>query len=200
MSKTALFAAAREWDARAVRQLLARSPELIGARDARGRTGLHLCAATPAPAGSGDHAQSIATVREFLKAGADIDTFHEIPDGDEIFRATALWYALARGRNESLARFLLKAGADPDYCLYTVVWSNQPDMVRLLLRAGSKTEVRFDGETPLLYAARLGREKPLLELIKGGADVSARDSKGRTAADHARRKRLPDAVLATLGA
>jgi len=94
---------------------------------------------------------------------------------------------------------LLKAGANPDNCLWTVIWSKEPELVRLLLGAGSKTEVRFDGETPLIYAARLGREKAVLELVAAGADITARDSKGCTAAEHARRKRLSQAVLTALG-
>lgn len=64
---------------------------------------------------------------------------------------------------------------------------------------GSRPNVCFDGETLLIYAARLGREQELLALVADGADITARDAKGRTVADHARRKRLPPAVLAVLG-
>jgi len=199
MSKSALFAAAKDWDARAVRRLLADAPNLIAARDAGGRTALHICAGSPLLGHASPPAASIATARELLKACADVNVVHEIPDGDEVFPATPLWYALARGRNRPLARFLLKAGANPDHCLWTVIWSNEPDLVRLLLRAGSRPNVRFDGETPLIYAARLGREKAVLALVAAGADTTARDAKDRTAADHARRKRLSSAVLAVLG-
>jgi ankyrin repeat protein len=98
-----------------------------------------------------------------------------------------------------LARFFLKSGANPDNCLWTVIWSKEPELVRLLLDAGSRTEVRFDGETPLIYAARLGRERAVLELVASGADITARDSKGHTAAEHARKKRLSQTVLVALG-
>jgi hypothetical protein len=199
-SKTALFAAAVAWDPDAVRQVLAGSRDLVTARDARGRTALHLCAGAPVAAGRADVAASVATARALLGAGAELDSVHEISDGAEVFRATPLWYALARGRNSELARVLLKAGASPDHCLWTVIWTDEPELVRLLLRAGSRTDVRFDGETPLIYAARLARVKPILELLAAGADVTARDGKGRSAADHGRRKRLPEAVLAALGA
>ena len=134
MSKTALFAAAKNWDSSVVRQLLAESPDLLHARDAKGRTALHLCAGAPAPSNGARVPASIATDRELLKAGADINTVHEIPDDKEIFPATPLWYALARGRNTQLARFFLKAGANPDNCLWTVIWSKEPDLVRLLGR------------------------------------------------------------------
>src|SRR4051812_7062043 len=165
MSKTALFAAAKNWDSKIVRQLLAQSPDLVRARDARSRTALHICAGASAASSRAPVASSIATARELLNAGAEINAVHEIPDDKEIFAATPLWYALARGQNADLARFLLKAGADPDNCMWTVIWSSQPKLVRLLLDAGSKTEVRFGGETPLIYAARLGREQAVLELV-----------------------------------
>lgn len=198
MSKTALFAAAKDWAALAVRRALADAPGLVAARDARGRTALHICAGAPLAAHASPASASIATARELLKAGADVNAVHEIPDGREVFPATPLWYALARGRNRPLAHLLLKAGANPDHCLWTVIWSREPDLVRLLLRGGSRPNVRFDGETPLIYAARLGREQEALALVAAGADITARDAKGRTAADHARRKRLSSAVLAVL--
>jgi uncharacterized protein len=199
VSKTALFAAAKDWDASVVRQLLMQSPDLVGVRDAKGRTALHICAGVSAQSNRARVPASIATARELLKAGMEINAVHEISDDNEIFPATPLWYALARGQNGQLARFFLKAGANPDNCLWTVIWSKQPEVVRLLLDAGSKSEVRFDGETPLIYSARLGREKAIFELVAAGADITARDSKGRTAAEHARKKRLSQAVLGALG-
>ena len=199
MSKTALFAAAKNWESRIVRQLLVQSPDLVRARDAKGRTALHICAGASAASNRAPVAASLATTRELLNAGAEVNAVHEIPDGKEVFRATPLWYALARGQNGQLARLLLKAGANPDNCLWTVIWSKEPELVRLLLSAGSRTEVRFDGETPLIYAARLGREKAVLELVTAGADITARDSKGYAAAEYARKKRLSQAVLTALG-
>lgn len=199
MSKTALFTAAKAWDARAVQRLLASAPDLAHARDAKGRNALHLCAAVPTATAAAKPDAAIATAKALLRAGIDLDSVHEIPDGDEVFPATPLWYALARGRNRPLARFFLNAGANPDHCLWAVIWFDEPDLVRLLLAAGSNASLRFDGETPLIYAARLGREKIVLDLVAAGADVGARDAKGRTAAEHARKKRLSHAVLVALG-
>ena len=129
MSKTALFAAAKSWDSRLVRQLLMQSPDLVRARDPRGRTALHICAGASAASNRAPVAASLATARALLDAGAEINAAHEIPDGKEVFRATPLWYALARGQN----------------------------------------------------------------------GVTARDSKGCTAAEYARKKRLSRAVLTALG-
>jgi uncharacterized protein len=199
MSKTKLFALARAWNSAAVRDLLAQSPDLVDARDAKGRTALHLCAGKPLGAEEGAARACLATARALLKAGAELDAVHEIPDDGEIFPATPLWYALAKGRNGPLAKFLLKEGASPDHCLWTVIWFNEPEWIRRLLAAGAKTEIRAGGGTPLLYAARLGREKAILELVAAGADISARDAQGRTAAELAKKKRLSSTVLAALG-
>ena len=199
MSKTALLAAAKTWDAKSLRALLSSNPELALARDAKGRNALHICAGAPAQAKPTVVSASIDTARVLLKAGVDLNSVHEIADDEEVFRATALWYALARGRNEKLARFLLKVGANPDNCLWTVIWTNEPTLVRLLLKAGSNVNVCAHGETPLIYAARLGREQITLDLVSAGADVAARDAKGLMAAAHARRRKLSTETLHALG-
>ncbi|MGE0808220.1 MAG: ankyrin repeat domain-containing protein [Burkholderiaceae bacterium] len=196
MSKTALFKAARAWDAETVRALLGVKPELAQARDSRGRTALHLCAGRPLV--EAEVKAGLATAAQLLDAGVDTDAVEEIPDDGDVFPATALWYAVARGRNLELVRFLLKAGADPDNCLWAVVWADDAPMARLLLDAGSNTELRFDGDTPLLYAARLGREAALQELLRAGADIRVHDAKGRSPLDLARKRRLPVRILNAL--
>ncbi|HMA49179.1 MAG TPA: hypothetical protein VKP60_05455, partial [Magnetospirillaceae bacterium] len=157
MSKTALFKACKAWDSKAAGEILAADPALIRAVDDKGRTALHLCAGVPLTAERSADA-AIATAKMLLAAGVDPEAIQEIPDDGEIFPATALWYACSWGKNPKLAAHLLAAGANPDHCLFAVVWSGDADLLRLLLRAGSDTELRFGGETPLHYAARLKRE------------------------------------------
>ena len=199
MSKTALFKAAAAWDAPEVARLLSDDPSLSHSRDAKGRTALHICARRrwdgKVPTGN----SSIATARALLRAGVELNAVYEIPDDGDLFPATALWCAVAWGRNVPLVRDLLKRGANPDHCLAAVVWANDAPLARLLLKAGSRTELTFGGETPLHYAARLGREKLIEELVAAGADIRATDSKGRTALEYARRKRLGARALGILG-
>ena len=52
-------------------------------------------------------------------------------EGD--FRATPLWFAVARGENLPLAQFLLERGADPGYSLWAVVWRDHECFCRALL-------------------------------------------------------------------
>lgn len=197
MSKTALFKACRDWDAKAAGKILAADPALINILDPKGRTALHLCAGVPLTPERSAGA-SISTAEILLAAGADLNAIQQIPDDGEIFPATALWYAASWGKNPPLAAYLLEQGANPDNCLFCVVYSNDVDLLKLLLRAGSDTELRFGGETPLHYAARLGREDAVLALIGAGAQTNARDRKGMTPLDHARKKQLNSKVIALL--
>jgi ankyrin repeat protein len=199
MSKTALFNAAKGWDAAAVAALLEQTPPLIAARDGSGRSALHVCARRQWDGKPATARAAIATARALIKAGEDVNVIHPIPDDGEVFPATPLWCAVAWGRNPPLVKALLKEGANPDHCLAAVVWANDVPLARVLLKAGSNTGLCFGGETPLHYAARLAREPVLLELVRAGADIHVKDSKGRTPLDYARKKRLSPKVRAALG-
>ena len=62
-------------------------------------------------------------------------------EGD--FRATPLWYAVARGENLPLATFLVNRGADASYSLWAAVWRDDDANVPGL--AGGKTQARPAG-------------------------------------------------------
>lgn len=194
-----MFEAAKRWDASKVAQLAAEAPDLVNAKDARGRSALHLCAGQPVKNPSDPATASIATAMALIRAGADVNAVHEIPDDGDVFPATPLWYAVARGTNLPLVNALLRAGANPDNCLWAAVWANDQRLLKVLLNAGSRTELTFDGQTPLIYAARLGRELVIPDLIRANAHVSAKDSKGRTPLDYAVKKRLSQEVITALG-
>jgi len=181
--------AARRWDAPVVAEALRAHPELASVTDRTGRTALHLCAAATAARTPRPAAASVATARELLKAGAKLDAVHAIPDALEAFPATPLWHAVARGKNRALARFLLKEGAGPDYCLWAVVWSDDVVMARLLHAHGANLDLTFHGETPLLYATRLRRTRMLKWLLRHGANPNIGDREGRTPLSYAVRRR-----------
>ena len=119
-------------------------------------------------------------------------------EGD--FRATPLWYAVARGENLPLVRFLLSRGADASYSLWAAVWRDDEVLCRTLLESKPRLNLRAHGETPIFYAARLKRLKTLDLLIAAGADPAIPDWQNRDAADIARARHLPKAVIARLAA
>ena len=196
-TKSALFAAARSWDADPVRTLVSAAPSLVTATDPKGRTALHLaCAVKPGGAGLGE-ASGIGTATALLDAEADLEA--EVPmleEGD--FRATPVWYAVSRGENLPLVRFLLSRGADASHSLWASVWRDDPVLLSVLLEGRPRLDLRAEGEMPIFYAARLRRLKTLDLLIDAGADPAIRDPQGRDAVDIARARRLPKPYIERL--
>lgn len=197
-SKTALFEAAKAWDAAAVKAMLAAAPALITATDPKGRMALHMaCAVRPGGKDLGEP-NGIKTVTALLQAGADIEADVPMEEDEEDFRATPVWFAVARGENLPLVRFLLKRGADASSSLWAAVWRDDAVLCRELLKTGPRLNLKAHGETPIFYAARLQRLKTLELLIDAGADPGIADRRGRDAVDIARARRLPKATIARL--
>ena len=198
-SKTALFEAAKRWDAPAVAAILSAAPDLLSARDARGRMALHIaCAAKPGPGQR--EADGTKTVAALLAAGAELEAAVPMDEDEGDFRATPLWYALSRGENRALVRFLLDRGADASSSLWAAVWRDDEELCRALLAARPRLDLRAHGETPIFYAARLRRLRTLDLLIAAGADPSIPDGHGRDAVAIARARRLPKDFVARLEA
>jgi ankyrin repeat protein len=194
-SKTALFNFAKAWDAPAVEALLATSPGLVHATDPKGRTALHLvCSVKPGHGPIGDP-NGLQAAAALLKAGAGLEVEVPMDDDEGDFRATPLWYAVARGENLPLVRVLLNHGADASYSLWAAVWRDDDVVCRELLKHGPRLNLKAHGETPIFYAARLQRLKTLDLLIEAGADPTIMDDNGRDTVDIARARRLPKSLI-----
>jgi ankyrin repeat protein len=193
--KTALFDAAKRWDTAAAQAVLKAAPALITASDPKGRQAIHIACATK-PGGHGEP-NGIATVTALLKAGASLEAEVPMPDEGD-FRATPVWYALSRGENFPLVKFLLKRGADASYSLWAAVFRDDAAVMRALLATKPRLNLRAHGETPIFYAARLQRLKTLDLLIRADADPTIKDERGRDAVEIARARRLPKEVIARL--
>jgi ankyrin repeat protein len=196
-SKSALFDAVKRWDASTVAALLKAAPDLVSATDPKGRTALHIACAVKPAKGLGEP-NGIATVTALLKAGAELEAHVPMPAEEGDFRANPVWYAASRGENLALVKFLLKRGGDPSYSLWTAVFQNDTELMRALLAARPRLDLRAHGETPIFSAARLQRLKTLDLLIAAGADPRIKDDRGRDAVDIAKARRLPKDVIARL--
>jgi ankyrin repeat protein len=196
-SKTALFEAARRWDAAAVTALLKAAPALVHAADPKGGQALHIACAVP-PSPKLGEPNGIATVTALLKAGAGLEAHVPMPAEEGDFRANPVWYAVARGENLPLVKFLLKRGGDASYSLWAAVFRDNAGMMRALLAANPRLNLRAHGETAIFYAARLQRLKTLGLLIAAGADPLIKDDRGRDAVEIAKARRLPNDVIARL--
>jgi uncharacterized protein len=198
-SRTALFTAASMWDWSNVAALLAAAPELVAASDPRGHTAVHrACAVKPGSSPERVEPNGIRTVTALLEAGADLE--RAVPMGEEEgdFRATPLWYAVARGENLPLIEFLLQRGANASYSLWAAVWRDDALVCRALLKSKPELDLKAEGETPIFYAARLKRLATLALLIEAGADPSIPDSLGRDSVEIARQRKLPKEIIEQL--
>lgn len=175
VSKTSLRELARTHRWEALRDALAQRPDLLGARDERGRNWLHQACMAPAK----DAADSIRTADLLLELGLGID---DAAFTEGAWRATPLWHTISRGMNFALAEHLLKRGSSPNYCLFAAAWNDDRETIRLLVAGGADIEEGADrGETPLLGAVAWSRFGPAEELLALGADPDARGAGGMTA-------------------
>ena len=98
---------------------------------------------------------------------------------------------------------LVRDGAKPEqsYGLndgniaYLAARADNPNLLKALLAGGMSPDLRYDGDTPLLYAASEDSQLPQLRtLIEHHANVNIRDSIGSTAIFDATRLRQWDTV------
>jgi ankyrin repeat protein len=195
-SRTALFSASRMWDWPTVAALLVAAPELVAASDPQGHTALHrACAVKPGSSPQLVEPSGVKTITTLLEAGADLEQAVPMDEDEGDFRATPLWYAVARGENFPLVEFLLQRGANASYSLWAAVWRDDDDVCRALLQSKPELNLRAHGETPIFYAARLQRLATLALLIDAGADPSIPDSVGRDSVAIARERKLPEEII-----
>jgi len=195
VSKARIFEAAKTLDLEATRALLEAKPSLLTATDRQGRTLLHLaCSADCASLGVPE-AQSARLVNFLLDRGLDID----FPIGRD--KVTPLFAAVARGRNPTLVKLLLKRGAKvrsaPGGGLFAAGWWDDVENMELLIRAGAQIDIVV-GITPFLAAWCWRKFKAAKVLALSGANVNYQDAKGKTALHHGVEKEFDPTLLTWL--
>jgi len=176
MSKTRLFQAIKALDVDAVAALLEATPELIRVTDDRRRNPLHFLCSLPADPKTSS--RSLALARRLLDAGLDVNAPAFI---EGAFQATPLWYAISRGQNLPLARFLLKHGSTPENSLWAAAFADNVEAIDLLVKSGASLDPVTEDETPFLGAIKWSRFTAAERLLRHGANVNFQNSKGVTA-------------------
>jgi len=178
-----MLAMIRLMDCRGVARALEENAELLTYRDPKGRNWLHLCCGVDIGADQRKAADSIKTAEVLVNSGLSINQ-EAFTEGK--WKATPLWFAIARGRNLPLAEYLLKRGANPNYCLWAAAFNRDVPAIRLLVRHGadvndSSGDDLAENESPFLGAIKWSHFEAAEVLLKLGADVNYQDRKGMTA-------------------
>jgi ankyrin repeat protein len=187
ISKTRLLALLKDLEWRAVKAALKTQPDLRNYRGNKGQNLLHLCCGIEIEKRGLSSAASIKTAGVLLDASFDIDR-EAFTEGD--WKATPLWYALGRGKNLDLAKYLLKRGADPEHCLWAAAFNDSPAAVKLLVRAGAAVDPPGE-ETPFPFAVKWSHFEAAKALLDAGADMNSQDRAGKTALHCVLKKRSP---------
>ena len=183
VSKPKMLALVRSMDWRGVARALQENPQLLKHRDEKGRNWLHLCCGVDIGTDQRRAADSIKTAAVLVDTGLSINQ-EAFTEGR--WKATPLWFAIARGKNLPLAEYLLKRGSNPNYCLWAAAFDRDIPAIRLLVRHGadvndSSGDDLAENESPFLGAIKWSHFEAAEELLNLGADVNYQDRKGMTA-------------------
>ena len=185
VSKTRMLRLIKALDWKAIDTALTQHPELLDYRGKRGENYLHVCCGIDIAKHHLRARDSIKSADVLIEAGLDIncEAFRE-----GAWKATPLWYVIARGNNLELAKHLLKRGATPEHCLWAAAYNDSSAAIRLLVDAGATIDPA-GGETPLLFAVRWSRFAAAKALLRRGANANYQDKAGKTSLHYMLRKR-----------
>ena len=195
MFKTRIIEATKALDLPSIKFLLMAKPALLEVKDRTGRNLLHIACSVSCKALGVPESAAARVVTFLLDRGMAIDT----PVGKDA--CTPLFFAVARARNPTLVRLLLKRGAEvnaaPGGGLFAAAWWDDVENLKLLLGAGAQVDIVV-GITPFLAAWLWRKFDAAKYLATHGANVNFRDRKGKTALHHGVEKEFPPEMLTWL--
>jgi ankyrin repeat protein len=172
-------------DYAAVRAALNAHPELLTWCGKKGENLLHICCGVQTGHDAKRRNISVQTAQALIAAGIDVNQ-EAFREGQ--WKATPLWYAIGRGKNLTLAAYLIERGATPEHCMWAAAYNDDPGAVRLLFSAGANVDP-VDADTPLMFAVKWSRFAAAEALLQCGANPNFQDSTGKTALHYMLKKR-----------
>ena len=138
---------------------------------------------------------AVDCVEFILDQGIEVDASQPIVEGNEIFHATALWYAVSWQGNLELTKHLLTRGASPNPAVFSSLFHGDVEICNLLDEYGADWNLLVGGASPLIDMMKWKRSKLVPWLLERGADPSIKDRDGLTALDHARKRKVRQDVI-----
>jgi len=175
MSKTRVIEAVKALDLPEVKRMLEAKPELLRVWDPRRRNLLHLACSVDCEELRLPEGAAVKVVGFLLDQGLDIE--EDGGAGPDLCKP--IWFAVCRGRNEALVKYMIKRGAKPTG-LYAAGWWEDIRILKMLVDAGADME-EGAGDTPFLACWGWNRLKAAKALAELGANVNVQDKRGRTA-------------------
>lgn len=191
MSKTRIIEAVRKLDLDSIKRLIDDNPALLSVTDRAGRNLLHLACSAQCKELNVPESVSARVVTFLLDQGLDVESPFVTSDGCDT--VNAVWFAVARGRNKTLVKLLIKRGGTPNG-LYAAGWWEDLEILDLLIRSGATIDVA-GGVTPFLACWNWKRFEAAKFLARKGADVNFQDAKGKTALHHGVQKDFDPSLL-----
>ena len=192
MSKTRIIESVKNLDLESTRTLLDAKPGLLTVTDRQGRNLLHLACSASCSTLNVSEVVSARMVNFLLDRGLDVES----PVGRDA--CTVLFFAVARGRNPTLVKLLIKRGAKatsaPGGGLFAAGWWEDIGNLNLLIRAGAHIDIVV-GVTPFLACWCWRKFEAAKCLALRGANVNYQDSKGKAALHHGVEKEFDPALL-----
>lgn len=190
MSKTRLIEAVQNLNLEVTRKLLDDNPALLTVTDRQQRNLLHLACSASCTKLNKPETVAARMVNFLLDRGLDIETVVSDSSCDGV---PPIWFAVARGRNPTVVKLLLKRGARPTG-LFAAGWYEDIPMLDLLVRAGAIID-EVVGVTPFLACWCWKKFEAAKFLARKGADVNYQDQKGKTALRYGVEKEFNPALL-----
>ena len=191
-TKTQKIESVGNLDLASTRRLLDAKPSLLTVTDRQGRNLLHLACSASCAKLNVREAVSARLVNFLLDRGLDIES----PVGRDA--CTVLFFAVARGRNPTLVKLLVKRGAKPTAApgggLFAAGWWDDVENLKLLIGAGAHVDTVV-GVTPFLACWCWRKFEAAKFLAVKGANVNYRDSKGKTALHYGVEKEFAPTLL-----
>ena len=208
MSKTALLDALAQFDLDRVREVLRAEPKLREFKDEKGLNLLELCCKRSTAGDPAAARRQLKVARYLVAEGFDPAATHTTAAGEDgeadPAQLSLAWFAVAKARNNALARYFLEQGATPG-ALFAAAWWGNAEIISDLVRHGADLN-EVVGAPPLIMAVDVVRRgtggdpglarqrlEVLTEMLRLGADPNLPAVDGTTALHVALKKEYLDA-------